>query len=206
MIRLTRLNTVPPRFAMGVVALMACLSLWPAANAGYMLAKANLAQMLIARAWQSNTESHDAAVRPWPWADTHPVARIKIDRLDYDAWVLNGASGSTLAFGPGLAEGSASPGSSGVTVIGGHRDSHFTVLEHLQAGDHIRLQSTDRRWRDYRVDRLSVADSRHDAISLSAEQSRLVLITCYPFNALRAGGPLRYVVEATPVELPVRPS
>ncbi|CAG0984458.1 partial sortase A, partial [Rhodocyclaceae bacterium] len=27
-------------------------------------------------------------------------------------------------------------------------------------------------------------------------ETRLTLITCYPFDALRAGGPLRYVVTA----------
>ena len=27
-------------------------------------------------------------------------------------------------------------------------------------------------------------------------EARLTLITCYPFDALRAGGPLRYVVTA----------
>ena len=32
---------------------------------------------------------------------------------------------------------------------------------------------------------------------LDARQQRLTLVTCYPFDALRAGGPLRYVVTAT---------
>ena len=31
------------------------------------------------------------------------------------------------------------------------------------------------------------------------DADQLVLVTCYPFDALRAGGPLRYVVFADPV-------
>lgn len=194
--RLLRWVTDHRRLARIVCAALLCGSLWPAANAGYMLAKAGLAQHLIERAWQRDGRQ---ASRPWPWADTHPVARLRIDRLEYDAWVLSGASGRTLAFGPGLAEGSAAPGMPGATIIAGHRDSHFTVLRNVRVGDHIRLQSADGRWRQYRVQQLSVADSRRDSISLLADHNRLVLVTCYPFDALRAGGPLRYVVQADPV-------
>ncbi len=181
---------------------LACLSLWPAAHAGYMLAKANLAQWLIGRVWDTSAVT---ATRPWPWADTHPVARLQIERLAYNAWVLNGASGRTLAFGPGLAQGSAPPGTPGVTIIGGHRDSHFTVLQNVQLGDELRLQSADKRWHDYRIDSISVADSRYEAISLSTDHNRLVLVTCYPFNALHAGGPLRYVVEAKAINRQLEP-
>jgi sortase (surface protein transpeptidase) len=31
--------------------------------------------------------------------------------------------------------------------------------------------------------------------------TRLTLITCYPFGALRAGGPLRYVVTARAMDV-----
>ena len=31
---------------------------------------------------------------------------------------------------------------------------------------------------------------------LDTQQSMLSLVTCYPFDALEAGGPLRYVVTA----------
>ncbi len=42
-----------------------------------------------------------APVKPWPWADTHPVARLIAPAQDADVLVLAGASGRTLAFGPG---------------------------------------------------------------------------------------------------------
>ena len=41
-----------------------------------------------------------------------------------------------------------------------------------------------------------VVDSRRVRIEINADTPRLVLSTCYPFDALTAGGPLRYVVFA----------
>ena len=80
----------------------------PAADAAYLMAKATLAQYLIANAWQQTTESsahqNNLNIKPWPWADTHPVARLRISALGLDTWVLNGASGTSLAFGPGINE------------------------------------------------------------------------------------------------------
>src|SRR5690348_1338446 len=69
------------------------------ARAMYLHAKAELASMLIHRAW-SKTEADGKPHPPWPWADTYPVARLRIPRLDYDEVVLEGATPRTLAFGP----------------------------------------------------------------------------------------------------------
>ena len=52
---------------------------------------------------------------------------------------------------------------------------------------------------------MEVADSREAGLRIEPGQKRLSLVTCYPFNALAAGGPLRYVVTALPVETPVSP-
>ncbi|MEE2980148.1 MAG: hypothetical protein VYA71_01235 [Pseudomonadota bacterium] len=41
-----------------------------------------------------------------------------------------------------------------------------------------------------------VVDSRRVHIEINADTPRLVLSTCYPFDTLTAGGPLRYVVFA----------
>ena len=47
-----------------LIALCACV---PLAHAGYMTAKAGLAQILLQRAWQQRLETGVAA-KPWPWA------------------------------------------------------------------------------------------------------------------------------------------
>ena len=69
------------------------------ARALYMHAKAELAGVLIRRAWEQSLQSGESHA-PWPWADTHPIARLRIPRLGYDEIVLEGATPRTLAFGP----------------------------------------------------------------------------------------------------------
>ena len=49
---------------------------------------------------------------------------------------------------------------------------------------------------DYRVTDLDVLDKRDTWVAKNEGPSRLTLITCWPFDALRAGGPERYVVIA----------
>jgi sortase A len=46
------------------------------------------------------------------------------------------------------------------------------------------------------VEEVALVDSRTAVIRVEPGATALVLITCYPFDALAAGGPLRYVVTA----------
>ena len=131
------------------------------------------------------------AHRPWPWADTHAVARIAAPRLGVSQVVLAGDSGRTLAFGPGWAESSAAPGTRGTTVLSGHRDTHFEWLRHLRDGDRVVLE-TAQGLRDYVVTATEVADSRRHRLATGPDQ--LVLVTCWPFDATAPRGPLRYLV------------
>jgi sortase A len=84
-------------------------------------------------------------------------------------------------------------------VINGHRDTHFRFLRKLQIGDRLRLSDRDGdRW--YAVAELEVVDSRHYDLIIDGASERLSLVTCYPFDSPAAGGPLRYVVTAYPVQ------
>ena len=96
-------------------------------RAAYIHSKASLAQVLIRRAWAKASKKGDLP-KPWPWADTAPVARLISRTHDVDLVVLAGSSGRTLAFGPGHITGTALPGSHGNSAIGGHRDTHFHFL------------------------------------------------------------------------------
>ena len=49
--------------------------------------------------------------------------------------------------------------------------------------------------RDFRVESLEIADFRTTDLRLG-DGTSLVLVTCYPFDAIDAVGPLRYVVTA----------
>jgi sortase A len=53
--------------------------------------------------------------------------------------------------------------------------------------------------RRYRVDETRVLDKRDVWVLENEGPTRLTLITCYPFDALQAGGPLRYVVTVRAV-------
>jgi len=165
------------------------------ARGSWIYAKASLAQYLLFAAWEQtllDKQNH----KPWAWADTWPVARLKAPRLAADVMVLYGDHGEALAFGPGHHSRSAMPGTAGTILVGGHRDTHFKFLQHLQGGDMLSLQSADGSWLDYRVTGMTIADVRTDQVMTSDAESRLVLVTCWPFDSMVPGGPLRYVVDA----------
>ncbi len=159
--------------------------------------KARLAQVLIEQAWQQQLQASAHKAQPWPWADTHPVARLQwlddAHKVKQDLYVLAGADGSSLAFGPGQVSGL---GETKAKVVAGHRDTHFAFLKHLRAGDQLRWQDRDGVWRSFKVSRLRIADSDQEELWVDTDAETLWLVTCYPFDALQAGGPLRYLVQA----------
>jgi sortase A len=110
--------------------------------------------------------------------------------------VLAGGSGRTLAFGPGHLSASAMPGQPGNAVIAGHRDTHFSFLKRLDVGQPLALETVDGRSHLYQVVNIDVVDSRRSSLLLDTEDSMVSLVTCYPFDALEPGGPMRYVVTA----------
>lgn len=170
---------------------------WQLGGSTWLLAKAELAQYLIADAWDRQLASGELR-KPWPWADTWPVAKLQLTQQK-PLLVLNGTSGQALAFGPGLLESSALPGESfrgeRTTVIAAHRDTHFRGIADLQVGNMLRLQVADGRWHIFRVHHTRVVNSLHEKLPIYAEPG-LMLVTCYPFDAVDTGGPLRYVVYA----------
>jgi sortase A len=88
------------------------------------------------------------------------------------------------------------PGEHGNVVIGGHRDTHFRFLKDLKAGDRLLLEGRDRELIDYEVTSTEVVDRERGDLLRDFGDDRLTLITCYPFDAIRPGGPERYVVTA----------
>jgi sortase A len=161
----------------------------------WMPAKAELAQQLLNRAWD-RTAAGEVAAKPWPWADTHPVARLTLPGDDEPLTVLDGASGRNLAFAPALMDGSAALGSPGVSVIAGHRDTHFAALAALALGDELVVERPDGSTLTYAVTDLDVVDSSRAELRLDADESIVVLVTCWPFETVTVGGSWRYVVTA----------
>jgi len=165
--------------------------------AAYIPAKAWLAQALLEAAWERR-QGGQVDARPWPWADTVPLARLRQPRLGIDQIVLQGASGRVLAFGPGHVSGTASPGQAGNVVISAHRDTHFRWLEALRDGDELVLEGVDGRIRHYRVGEIAVHHETELGLLDPLAGDQLRLLTCYPFAAVRPGTSQRYVVTASP--------
>ena len=171
------------------------LSIWQAGEAAYIHVKAWAAQRLIAMAWDRSVASGTGA-KPWPWADTWPVARLEAPRQGAALMVLAGASGRTLAFGPGHVDGTPLPGDPGNAVVSGHRDTHFAFLRELRSGDMLVVHSARGAVARYVVFGIEVVRHKDVRVLLDVGDDRLTLVTCYPFDTPVPGGPLRYVVVA----------
>ena len=176
----------------------------------YIKAKAQYAQYLIADSWNHYMQTGEQQ-KPWPWADTYPVA--KLEMYQKTQYVLAGASGRNLAFGPSHVLQTAALGSSGNAAIAGHRDTHFDVLKKAKKGDLIYL--TSRRPNEkqtgvenlgerepflkqaYRVKSIEIVDQHNlDILNSTRDTTTITLITCYPFDSIEPNPALRYVVKA----------
>lgn len=168
---------------------------------GYGLAvptKALLGQALLERAFEERLATGEA-VKPWPWADMAPMARIGFPRLGETRIVLDRASGEAMAWGPGHVAGTAALGAPGLSAAAAHRDTHFALLEHVKPGDEITLQTADGRTKRYRVTGGEVVDSRDVGLPIIHEgRDVLALSTCWPFGATTPG-PMRFVLFAEPI-------
>ena len=161
----------------------------------YIHAKALVAQVLLERAF-AHTIAGGHNIKPWPWADTWPVARIEIKRLHADAIVLAGSSGQALAFGPGHVELTPDAGERGIAVYSAHRDTHFRFLKDVIVGDEIDVTRNDGNAFRYRVDGSSVVRFDASGIDPLSNVYELVLSTCWPFDSV-ISGPDRYILHAT---------
>ena len=177
-----------------VVVLLLALAAWQLGGAAWIHAKAALAQHLIASAWKSGKAG--GARKPWPWADTHPVARLTVPSRGIALYVLAGTSGRSLAFGPGHVDGTALPGSAGNSVIVAHRDTHFAFLRHLREDEEIDVEDARGRLTRYRVREVAIVDKSETRLLDPADSPQLTLITCWPFDAVQPGSSQRYVVIA----------
>lgn len=181
------------------VSCLLCVGFWQLGQGAYIPAKAWVAQELMQRAWRRSLDG-EMEVAPWPWADTWPVARLSAKGGEIELIVLEGASGRTLAFAPGHLSVSALPGEAGNSIIAGHRDTHFQFLQFMERGESIAIEMQNGASHLYEVTDIDVVDSRRGSILIDTERPMLTLVTCYPFDAAEAGGPLRYVVTARMID------
>lgn len=168
----------------------------------WIQAKAMLAQILLERAF-TEAVATGKPVKPWSWADTWPVARIEVPRLEVSEIALDGGSGQSLAFGPGHLAQSAEPGTRGTAVYAAHRDTHFSFLGELKNGDEIRVTGLDGLTYSYTVTGAAVVPWNRPGIDTHAAGFELALATCWPIGGTLRG-PERLVVHARMQALPFR--
>ncbi|MBF7075074.1 class GN sortase [Glaciecola sp. MH2013] len=162
----------------------------------YIKTKAQYAQYLIGNSWQYYANTGEIQ-KPWPWADTFPIAELSIQ--DTSHFILSGASGRNLAFGPAHLANTASLGSEGNAAIAGHRDTHFEQLKTSKLGDLIYLTSRqeDKLVKQvFRVSDIKIVDEKNIDVLQETSTSTLTLITCYPFDSIDPNPSQRYIVKA----------
>lgn len=199
----TTLHTLARNLTTVIIVILFCTSLWQLATAGWVQGKAIIAQQLLNHSWQKTlikTPDKKAQNKPWPWADTWPVAKLIVPQHHIEQVILAGDSGSSLAFAPGHSFASAKPNTPGTTVISGHRDTHFRFLKDMKIDEKFFIQTSDKTM-SYLVYDLQIVNSKTYTILQDSDEQRLVLVTCYPFDAISMGGSLRYLVYARPISL-----
>ncbi|MEM9628581.1 MAG: sortase [Pseudomonadota bacterium] len=168
-------------------------------------AKAWLAARLLDHAWE-RLLAGDEDVRPWPWMDSEPVARLHVQKADAETAgeqpsfvVMRGVSGSVLAFAPGWHERTMLPGAEGTTLISAHRETHFAILKDIGRNDRLMIEDRTGSKVVYRVSEMIVTEAPVLSLRQIEDDQRLILVTCYPLDAWRPNSPERLVVVAEPI-------
>ncbi len=177
---------------LSLMCVCASAALWQLSSAAIIAGKAFLAPVLIETAWSESLVS-GKKTKPWSWADTYPVAKITAKRLHESEYIMAGDNMRSLAFGPVMAEGAD------VSAIYGHRDTHFSFLQHIQVGDELGMEYRSGENANFKVQGIWVAHKDELYMPLESSSSDIFLITCYPFNALNPNSDQRYIVWASNV-------
>jgi len=165
-------------------------------TAFYIPAKAMLSQQLLERAWSRTLAGRGQISKPWPWASSWPVARLRIPRHAVDEIVQEGAvvAGPKHDRGTGLY--STVDRNSGAIMIkaAGGKDAH--LFGSLALGDYLQLQDETGVFFNYRVEDLQIIDTRYAAVSMPHDGKWLMLIVRFPFGADSPDSGKRYVISA----------
>ena len=66
----------------------------------------------------------------------------------------------------------------------------------MRRGELLKMKSPEGSDYLYEIVDIDIIDSRSGSLLLDTDAAILSLVTCYPFDARDAGGPMRYVVTA----------
>ena len=108
--------------------------------------------------------------------------------------IYDGTDDAALERGAGHATDTALPGEPGNCVLFGHRDSAFRPMEQVEQGDTLLVETASGATR-YTVHTMFVTTPEDAAFYEETEETRLTLVTCYPFRFV-GPAPERYVIIA----------
>lgn len=164
-------------------------------NAVYI--QAWLAHSLLHTAWV-RTQASGHHVKPWPWANTWPLARLSVPHLDIEQIVLARTTSEGMsAFALGHSDSSVLPGELGNSVLNVHRDTYVSFLKALKPGDMLVLESLrSGRWH-YQVSAIYIVDKTNTYFVEPSLNRRLTLVSCY---SCTSEDNRRYVVVADEVD------
>lgn len=190
-------------------------------HASWLPTKAWLSQELISYSWQQSLQqqkmhhkrlayqanitaqgghlekrTNNVAIKPWPWADTFPIAELSFTRLEKNIVILNGGDPTTLAFSAGAISPFNKTNTTNPFVVAGHSDSHFSFLENILMKDVISMKDQSGKSQLYQVEAIDIIDASSGQLPVLANDSSLILITCYPFNNISNTTNERYVITA----------
>ncbi len=126
-----------------------------------------------------------------------PQAVLRIPKLSLEVAVLEGTGDLVLNRGVGRIEGTAQIGQGGNLGLAGHRDGFFRGLKDMETGDQMLLETLDGN-HTYEIDKISIVQPEDVYVLDPTEESRITLVTCYPFYFV-GKAPLRYIVHAREV-------
>jgi sortase A len=179
-----------------------CLSIWTwnvSAARVYQAAAGRRFDELVGRSasWPRGWQAGPTGRAYWRVGDSEPIGRIEIPRIGLSAIIAEGVDTGTLQLAVGHVPATALPGQPGNVVLAGHRDSFFRGLNHLRAGDRVRLTTMHGVF-DYQVDSTQVVGPGETDVLLPSTDRSLTLITCYPFHYV-GPAPMRFIVHAQSV-------
>jgi sortase A len=128
----------------------------------------------------------DAPGPPQNFEIGSPVARLRIERMDLDVIVVEGARTGDLENGPGHFPESSMPGRFGNAVIAGHRTTHgahFGRVDELQIGDRMFVDVPGYGTYSYAVTGSEIVEAGDYARVVPTQdpsRATLTLVSCHP--------------------------
>jgi len=126
--------------------------------------------------------------------DRDLVGIIEVPRLGISSPVISGDDERALDVAVGHLADTPMPWEHGNSAVAAHRDTLFRPLEHVKAGDVVRMRTTRGDF-EYRVKSTKIVEPDDVSVLSAAGADALTLITCYPFRFV-GHAPQRFIVRA----------